>query len=386
MKIAFVGLGNMGMPMAGNLLKAGYEVYGLNRSKAKEAAFAAAGGRTGRELAALAQEVDVLMTCLPMPADVEEVYLGAQGVVRNGRPGLISIDFSTISPELGRKIAAAVAQSEMKFLDAPVSGGTTGAEQGTLSVMVGGDAQTYEQVLPLFNVVGANIYHVGDTGSGTVVKLLNQLMVGFHTQAASEAMALADRMGLSKDTLHQILSQSFAQSRIYDRHYTQFVAKDEFQPGFALNLLLKDLTLAEQMAADSGASLPIGAQVKGAIGAAVDAGLGDKDMSGIYLHLKQKEAQSQPRKYFAVLLPMKDAEKSTTYRSAHLAFLDEQRALGRLFANGRFTDGWGGLVVYIARDEEEVRRWVQEDPYIVHGARTYAIHEWDLVKGHLYEG
>lgn len=384
MKIAFVGLGNMGMPMAKNLLKAGYEVYGLNRSKAKEAAFAAAGGRTGFDLAALVQEVDVLMTCLPMPADVEEVYLGERGVVRNGRPGLMLIDFSTISPELGRKVAGAAAEAGMKFLDAPVSGGTTGAEQGTLSIMVGGEAEAYEQALPLFKAVGANIYHVGGTGSGTVVKLLNQLMVGFHTQAASEAMALADRVGVSKETLHQILSQSFAQSRIYDRHYTQFVAEDAFQPGFALNLLLKDLTLTEQMAADSGAALPIGSLVKGIIGAAVGAGLGDRDMSGMYLHMKRSEERPKQRKYFAVLLPMKDADKNATYRPAHLAFLDQQRELGRLFANGRFTDGWGGLVIYIAQDEEQVRQWVQEDPYIVHGARTYEIHEWDLVKGHLF--
>jgi 3-hydroxyisobutyrate dehydrogenase-like beta-hydroxyacid dehydrogenase/uncharacterized protein YciI len=384
MKIAFVGLGNMGMPMAKNLLKAGHEVYGLNRSKAKEEAFAAAGGRTGLDLPALAQEVDVLVTCLPMPADVEAVYLGDRGVIQSGRKGLLLIDFSTISPELARKVGTAAAEAGMKFLDAPVSGGTTGAEQGTLAIMVGGDAEVYEQALPVLKAVGTNIYHVGSTGSGTVVKLLNQLMVGFHTQAASEAMALADRVGVSKEIVHQILSQSFAQSRIYDRHYTQFVAKDTYQPGFALNLLLKDLTLAEQMAASSGALLPIGSQVKRVIGAAVGSGLGDKDMSGMYLHMKQSEERQDQRKYFAVLLPMKDEEKSVRYRPEHVAFLDRQRELGRLFANGRFADGAGGMAIYIAQSEDEVRQWVQEDPYIVHGARSFEIHEWKLVKGQLF--
>ncbi|ALS20848.1 MULTISPECIES: NAD(P)-binding domain-containing protein [Paenibacillus] len=384
MKLAFIGLGNMGLPMARNLVKANYEVYGVNRSKAKEDAFVNAGGKAGRSAAELAQDVDVLMTCLPMPADVEKVFLGDDGVIPNGRKGLILIDFSTVSPDLNRKIAASAEEAGMFFLDAPVSGGTVGAEQGTLSVMVGGEKAVFDQVLPILEVVGKNIYHVGATGSGNVVKLINQLMVGIHTQAASEAMVLGEAMGVSKETLHQILSASFAQSRIYDRHYTQFVQKNAFEPGFALNLLHKDMTLLESMAQESGTPIPLGSYAGTMLASAKAGGFGDKDMSSMYLYNKERASVKTERKYFAVFLPMKDAEKSQIYRPQHLAFLEEQRNAGRLFANGRFADGGGGLVVYIAQNEEEVKSWVEQDPYIVQGARSYEIHEWDLVKGHLF--
>lgn len=384
MKIAFVGLGNMGLPMALNLVKAGHEVYGVNRSPGKEEAFAATGGRIGRGIAELAGEVDALLTCLPLPADAELVYLGDRGVIASGRKDMLLIDCSTSSPKAVSRIAAASAAAGMAFVDAPVSGGTVGAEQGTLSIMVGGDRQAYERALPLLETLGSHIYHVGGIGSGTVVKLLNQWMVGIHTMAASEAMVLADRLGVTKEKLHEILSRSFAQSRIYDRHYAQFVAFESFRPGFALNLLLKDLTLAEQMAAGSGASLPVGSQAKNAIGAAAAAGYGDQDMSAMYAYLTNRHAEPKPRKHFVVLLPMKDEDKSRIFRPQHLSFLERQRKLGRLFANGRFTDGWGGLVIYIAEDEHEVQGWVQEDPYIFEGARSYEIHEWDLVRGQLY--
>ncbi|WP_248930671.1 NAD(P)-dependent oxidoreductase [Paenibacillus hamazuiensis] len=291
MKLAFIGLGNMGLPMARNLVKAGYEVYGKNRSQGREAAFAESGGKIGLSLKELAQQADVIMTCLPMPADVEQMFLGPEGIVANGRKGLVLIDFSTVSPDLCVKIASAAGRAGMEFLDAPVSGGTVGAEQATLSIMVGGDKPVFDRVLPILEKVGKNIYHVGEVGNGTVVKLLNQLMVGIHTQAASEAMALADKMSLPKDMLHQILSNSFAQSRIYDRHYTQFVEKEQFQPGFALNLLHKDLVLVKKMADDNGAALPIGAEVERLLHTAKAQGFGDKDMSGMYLYMKEMNEQ-----------------------------------------------------------------------------------------------
>ncbi|WP_248928158.1 NAD(P)-binding domain-containing protein [Paenibacillus hamazuiensis] len=384
MKLAFIGLGNMGLPMASNLLKAGYEVYGINRSKGREELFAQVGGKVGLTVRELVGQVDVIMTCLPMPADVEKVYLGPDGIVNSGRKGLTLIDFSTVSSELSVKMASAAEQAGMNFLDAPVSGGTTGAEQATLSIMVGGSKQIFDRMLPVLEKLGKNLYHVGDIGSGTVVKLLNQLMVGIHTQAASEAMILADKMNLPKHTLHRILSESFAQSRIYDRHYTHFVQKDQFQPGFALSLLHKDMALVKKMADESGAVLPIGAQVERLLGAAKVEGFGDKDMSGMYAYLKENGRRFQERKYFAVFLPMKDAEKSQIFLPQHLAYLEEQRNMGRLFANGRFGDEWGGLVVYIACNEEEVRGWVSQDPYFIEGARDFEIHEWDLVKGHVY--
>lgn len=296
MKLVFIGLGNMGLPMARNLVKAGYEVYGINRSKGKEAAFAESGGKVGLSLRELAAKADVIMTCLPMPADVEQIYLGPEGIVANGRKGLTLIDFSTVSPDLCVSIASAAERAGMDFLDAPVSGGTVGAEQATLSIMTGGNKAVFDRILPVLEKLGKNIYHVGKVGNGTVVKLLNQLMVGIHTQAASEAMALADQMGLPKEMLHQILSNSFAQSRIYDRHFTQFVEKGEFRPGFSLSLLHKDLVLVKKMADDIGASLPIGAHVEQLIDSAKVKGLGEKDMSGMYLYMNEMNGQRQGSK------------------------------------------------------------------------------------------
>jgi len=271
-------------------------VYGLRRGKGREGPLGEAGEKLVFPLRELAGQADIVMTCLPMPADVEEIYLGPEGIVNKGRSGMTLIDFSTVSPDLCVKIKAAAEQAGMDFLDAPVSGGTVGAEQATLSIMVGGNQPVFDRVQSVLGKLGKNIYYVGESGSGTVVKLLNQLMVGIHTVAASEAMALADRMGLSKDTLHQILTDSFAQSRIYDRHFTQFVQKDEFRPGFALSLLHKDLALVKQMADENGAALPIGAQVEQLFSQAKLEGFGDKDMSGMYGYIKENTERFRENK------------------------------------------------------------------------------------------
>ncbi|MDQ1910293.1 NAD(P)-dependent oxidoreductase [Paenibacillus sp. GD4] len=287
-KVGFIGLGNMGLPMATNLTKAGFEVYGLNRSPGAEQRFAEAGGRTGLSLQALSQEMEVLTTCLPLPQDVEQVYLGENGIVPNGRPGLILIDFSTVSPDLNKKIAAAAQAKGMEFLDAPVSGGTAGAVSATLSIMVGGKAEVFESVKPLLEALGKNIYLVGDVGSGTVVKLINQLMVGIHTQAASEALVLGQQLGANLDTLVQILSNSFAQSRILDRHYNSFIAKDQFEAGFALKLLHKDVALVQQVAGELKLELPMGAKALQLLSDVKMTELAEKDMSAMYLFQQTK--------------------------------------------------------------------------------------------------
>src|SRR5690606_32268301 len=140
------------------------------------------------------------------------------------------IDFSTVSPTLNRKVYEKAKEKQMRFLDAPVSGGNWGAEAGTLSIMVGGDKEVFEEMLPLFEVLGENIYHVGPCGSGSIVKLVNNLMVGFHTQAVAEALNLGEKMGVNADVLFEILDASYAQSRVFERHYKNFISKNEFSP------------------------------------------------------------------------------------------------------------------------------------------------------------
>ncbi|RAP77029.1 NAD(P)-dependent oxidoreductase [Paenibacillus montanisoli] len=380
MKIGFIGLGNMGLPMAINIKKAGFEVYGKNRSAGKEEEFKAQGGKTGLTLSEMASQLDIIVTCLPMPADVEEVYTGEEGLLNSAKKGLILIDCSTVSPGLSRNLYEQAMKAGAEFLDAPVSGGTTGAAAGTLSIMVGGREPIFQKAKPVLEAMGKQIYFVGDSGNGTVVKLINQLMVGIHSQAVAEAYALSRSAGLDNEMLFSILNNSFAQSRIMERHYSQFIAKDTFLPGFAMKLLAKDMNLAMELADSSSISLDAAASVQTLLKRAVQNGFGDLDMSGLYQYQLDREGENKEKlKHFAVFLPMLDADKSVQYRAEHLRFLDERRAAGMLHANGRFADGSGGLVIYRTSSYEETENWVKQDPYIVKGARNYEIHEWDIV-------
>ena len=248
--------------------------------------------------------------------------------------------------------------------------------------MVGGREDAYDRVRGVLEAFGKSISFVGDAGSGSAVKLINQLMVGIHTLAVGEAYALARQAGLDAGELFGILNNSFAQSKIMERHYTQFIAKDAFQPGFALKLLAKDMNLAADMGAASQVRLNAGKRAQALINQAVLEGYGDTDMSGLYKYQvteDEKRRESGERKHFAVFLPMLDAEKSVRYRAEHLQFLADNRAAGRLHANGRFVDGAGGLVDYRGSSLEEVESLVRQDPYVKLGARGYEIHEWAIV-------
>lgn len=281
-KIGYIGLGNMGMPMAHNLLKAGYDVYGLNRSKQKEERFKQMGGNVGFSLPELVKQVDVVMTCLPLPEDVEEVILGEDGVLTHIMENQLVIDFSTVSPSLHEKIEMEAEKKRVYYVDAPVSGGTTGAEAGTLSIMVGGKAEAFEKAKPYFDVVGKNITHCGSIGMGTKVKLINNYMVGLHTIAVSEGLHLAEKAGLDRKLVYDVLTNGFAQSKIFDRHYREFIAKDIDTPGFALNLLLKDLHLADDLAKEVKATLPIATPMIEMFEKANENHYGEKDMSSLY--------------------------------------------------------------------------------------------------------
>lgn len=411
MKIGWIGLGNMGMPMALNLHKAGYEVYGNNRSKGKEEQFQQQGGKIGLTIVELAQQMDIIMTCLPMPADVEDVYLGEQGLFTSAKEAgkeVVFVDFSTVSPELSVKLFEAAEEHGCAFLDAPVSGGVTGAVAGTLSIMVGGRQEDYDRVKPLLEVVGGELYYVGASGSGQAVKLINQLMVAVHTQAVSEAFTLGSKAGIDSDVLYDILKHSFAQSRIMDRHYTEFIATGETKPGFAMKLLAKDVNLVADMAEAHGLGLMAGRRAQAILNRAVENDYGELDMSRLIDFQRAEDgidegadggasrgsaggrgqggsAQSGSSRVgtsrvgktlFAALLTMRDEEKNAQYRPAHLDYLEMLRKQGHIFAYGRFVDGAGGLIIYRGTSFEEVEKMVQQDPYVLHGARDYSVHEW----------
>lgn len=295
--IGFIGLGNMGLPMSKGLVEAGFTVYGSDVSKKAEDTFQKAGGQTGLSQQAISRKSDIIMTSLPSPEIVEKVYLGDDGIIAHAQSDLLLVDLSTVSPQVNEKIANAARQKGLGYLGAPVSGGVIGAENQTLTVMVGGDESLHEQACPVFDVIGGNVFHVGDApGAGTVVKLINNLYIGFYTQAVSEALTLADHAGVDHQTLFDILKVSYGQSRIYERNYESFIAQNEYEPGFTIKLLLKDLGLGQQMANESDLYLPIMEQLIPMYQKAADSGYAENDMASMYLMIKdqvQKEAKQK---------------------------------------------------------------------------------------------
>ncbi|EJL43767.1 NAD(P)-dependent oxidoreductase [Brevibacillus agri] len=292
--IGIIGLGNMGMPMATNLVQAGYEVYGFDVNAKAELEFAAVGGKTGLTVEEVVQKTDVILTSLPSPDIVESVFTGLDGILEHARAGQTVVDTSTVTPQLNERLARASQAKGIGYLAAPVSGGVVGAKNRTLTIMVGGPKELYDSVYPVFMALGQNIFHVGErVDSGTAVKLINNLLIGFYTSAVSEGVALAKQMGLDLDLLFDILNVSYGQSRIYERNYKSFIAPNDFAPHFSLNLLLKDLRIAQEMAQQSGLSLPITAELLAIYEQSQEAGFGEQDMAALYAYICQSQSAVQ---------------------------------------------------------------------------------------------
>lgn len=288
-KLGFIGLGNMGLPMSINLLRADYEVYGFDTNAQAVEQFVAAGGIGLGTAKDIAKQCDVIMTSLPTPQVVEWVYQSEQGILHHARKGSLLIDFSTVNPELNDSLHTEAKVLGLRYLGAPVSGGVIGAVNATLTIMVGGDTDDYKSAAGIFGIVGKNVYHLGTSSSvGTRIKLLNNLMIGFYTEAVAETMVLGEKMGIQADTLYEVLSNSYGQSRIYERNYVEYMKNNNYEPGFSTNLLLKDLKLAKEMADEAGVSLRIGEKLVDLYSEIAQQGYGENDMSAAYLSLKEK--------------------------------------------------------------------------------------------------
>jgi 2-hydroxy-3-oxopropionate reductase len=244
-RIGFIGLGIMGKPMCRNLLQAGYPLVVYNRSRAAMEELAGAGARLATSPADLAQQVDVVITCVSDSPDVEAIVLGEQGLLEGVREGMLFIDMSTISPATSRKIYSVLQAKGVAALDAPVSGGDIGAQQGTLSIMVGGDPEVFQRSLPILQAVGRNIVHIGTAGAGQVTKACNQIVVAMTVQAVAEALTLAQKSGVDGAKVREALLGGFAQSRILEVH-GQRMLEGDFQPGFKMSLFRKDLNIVAQ--------------------------------------------------------------------------------------------------------------------------------------------
>jgi len=259
-EIAFIGLGVMGAPMAANLVKAGFEVTGYNRSPAAVERLAAAGGKAGKSVADVTRGADVVITMLPDSPDVEAVVLGADGVFEHADAGILYIDMSTIRPETTRVISDAAAVRGIRALDAPVSGGEQGAIEGTLSIMVGGAEQDFEAALPILEAVGKTIVRVGPSGSGQTVKAANQLVVAGTIELVAEAIVLMEAYGVDTEAGLRVLAGGLAGNRVLDRRGATMLAR-RFEPGFRVDLHHKDLGIGLSMARDAGVATPVGAVV-----------------------------------------------------------------------------------------------------------------------------
>lgn len=278
--VGLIGTGKMGRPMALNLIKAGYAVVVHNRSQDSVNALVGAGATNGGSPKGVAEHADVIITSLPDPSAVRDVYLGDDGLVSNARDGQVYIDTSTVDPELSRELASKLTDKGAGFLDAPVSGGVAGAEAGSLTVMIGGDEATLDKARDVLSVIGQNLHLVGGPGSGTIVKLANQLLVGINMAAVAEALVLGVKAGADPRKMLEVLTTSFGSSRMLDRGVPLIVERN-FGGGTPVDLLRKDLGLIQDLAAQLGVPLATGAEARRVFDRASEQQHGSEDMTAI---------------------------------------------------------------------------------------------------------
>lgn len=287
-RIGFIGLGIMGLPMAANLVRAGHDVAGCNRSPARTRRFAEEGGRAADSIADAVRDAEFVITVLPDSPDVEAV---SQDICTAS--GALWIDMSTIAPATARAVAAQAADAGLRALDAPVSGGEQGAIDGALSVMVGGDAADVETARPVLDVLGKTIVHVGPAGAGQTVKAANQLIVAGTIGLVAEALTLLDAQGVDLAPAVEVLSGGLAGSAVLERKAPNML-RHEFDPGFRVDLHHKDLGIALGSARESGVPVPLTAVVAQLMAAARAQGHGDLDHSALLLVLESLSGRPGP--------------------------------------------------------------------------------------------
>ncbi|AJA46385.1 2-(hydroxymethyl)glutarate dehydrogenase [Clostridium pasteurianum DSM 525 = ATCC 6013] len=281
MRIGFIGLGVMGKNMANNILKKGYElkVYDLSENVVKE--FKEKGALVGESPAEVAKGADIVMTSLPNSEIVKSVILGEKGILESASAGTVIIDLSSITPKTIQHIAKEAEKKGVEVIDAPVSGGSTGAEKGTLTIMAGGKEEVFNDVKKVLKSIGEKIYYVGSVGAGDTVKLVNNLLLGANMAAVSEALTLGMKAGLDTDILFEIISKSSGNSYALTSKYERFIKEKNFKPGFMIDLQYKDLQLAVDTAKDLKMPLIIGNLTQQMYQMARSEGMGKEDISAM---------------------------------------------------------------------------------------------------------
>lgn len=287
MKVAFIGLGTMGVSMALNILKAGHEVTVHNRTRQKEEQVAGQGAKRAESPAEAAKGAQIIVTMVSDTPDVENVVLGTNGVIHGAPKDSIVVDMSTISPAATRQIAQELGKRGIKMLDAPVSGGPEGAQKGTLAIMVGGDDADFEKALPILNAMGKTVTHVGPIGAGQITKAINQIIISGTYLSVAEGLTLGMKAGLEMGKVIQAISGGAASSWVLHNRGIN-VVNNSYPLGFRVRLHHKDLRIALDTARELGATLPATALVAQIENGLIARGFGDDDVSAIGRSIREQ--------------------------------------------------------------------------------------------------
>lgn len=294
MKIGFIGLGVMGSRMVQQFLKAGYEVLVYNRTPEKTEPLIKLGAERAENIPDLAKGVDIVCSCLSMPEDSMTVFL--EGVIPHAKEGTVCLDFSTVGAQTSQEIAKVALSKGIDYLDAPVSGGPEGVEQGSLTIMVGGRKGAFAKVFPLLETIGQTVEYLGESGSGSIAKLINQYLVAVHSVAASEAMVAGTAFGLDSEQLYHLLKVSYGNSKILERHMEQYVLDRSFAPGGAVKYVHKDVKLANEIFKQAGITEGLGIHAEKSFASAMNKGLSERDMSSVIQLLEETSGVIVKRK------------------------------------------------------------------------------------------
>lgn len=285
--IGFIGIGTMGKPMALNILRAGYALTVNDVSEQAVQELVQQGAQKAKSPSECARQSDIVITMLPNNAIVKLVLQGENGVLAGAKPGTCLIDMSSVSPGFTQKMAKCAKEKGLGYIDAPVSGGVKGATEGTLTIMVGGEQEDIAKVRPVLEVLGKKIYHVGSVSSGDAVKLVNNLLLGINMAAVVEAFALGTKLGIKPQTLFDIISASSGNSYALSSKIPNFIFKNKFAPGFAIDLQYKDLELAVQTAKESKVPMMLTNVAQQIFEQARAKGLGKEDISAVIKPLEE---------------------------------------------------------------------------------------------------
>jgi 3-hydroxyisobutyrate dehydrogenase len=292
--VGFIGVGNMGNPMAGNVLKQGFPMTVFDRHRPAMENLLEGGAKPATSAREVAERCDIVLTCLPASPDVEAVYLEPGGLVDSARPGTILVDLSSVLPSTPRKIEPRVRERGAHFLEAPVSGGVSGARAATLAIMVGGDPEVLTRARPVLRAIGPNIFHVGPVGAGNTVKAINNMMACVNSLAMMEGVVLGVKAGLDPMTIYEVVKTSSGGSKALERIPTALVPR-KFEPGFKVRLMNKDLETFNTIAKELHVPVSFANVAQRYQQAAMAAGLADQDTSVVMTIIERLAAVEMPR-------------------------------------------------------------------------------------------